>query len=115
MKELDPSSVLVHRKDGQDALDYLKGEGTRISPQPDVIVVDLKMPRMDGLELLNRIRAEPSFDPIPVVVLTGSDAESDILSAYRGGANLYLTKPESIDLMEELVRGLLRFIKIMSG
>jgi CheY-like chemotaxis protein len=83
--------------DGQEALDYLyrKGEyedGSR-APRPDMILLDLRLPRVDGLDVLKTIKQDPALWDIPVIVLTTSDAESDIQGAYGYHANSYLVKP----------------------
>lgn len=77
-------------EDGVRAAEHLSGNGGR---PPRFILLDLKLPRMDGLELLRRIRAEPRTQPVPVVVLTSSREEHDLRESYRLGANSYLVKP----------------------
>lgn len=82
--------------DGAEALDYLYRRGAhagRIGPQPAVVLLDLKMPRVDGREVLNRMRADPGLALIPVVVLTSSREEQDVLESYNLGANAYVCKP----------------------
>ncbi len=88
---------IVVARDGQEALDYLFGEGahsgrdTRVLPQ--VILLDLKLPKVDGLQVLERLRANPRTRYIPVVVLTSSSQEQDMLRSYDLGANSYVRKP----------------------
>jgi two-component system response regulator len=83
--------------DGQEALDYLFGEGVyanrNTSVQPQVILLDLKLPKVDGLEVLRRLRADPRTRRLPVVVLTSSSEQQDIVSSYDLGANSYVRKP----------------------
>jgi len=82
--------------DGEAALDYLLRRGAhagRTSPQPAVILLDLKMPRMDGHEVLREIRSHPALRLIPVVILTSSREESDLCESYERGANAYVVKP----------------------
>jgi len=88
-------SCVVVKRDGQEALDYLFGNGDQApaEPLPNVIVLDLDMPRINGLELLQRLRAEPRTHAIPVVVLTTSDEVGDITDSYQRGANSYVHKP----------------------
>ncbi len=84
-------------KDGQEALDYLfrqnKFSSPESSPRPGLILLDLKLPKIDGLDVLKRIRESTDLDGIPVVVLTTSAHESDIIKSYKNGTNLYITKP----------------------
>ncbi|HPR05693.1 MAG TPA: response regulator [Denitromonas sp.] len=91
-----PNPVVVAR-DGVEALDYLFGtgshEGKKSNPVPAVILLDLKLPRIDGLEVLRRIRANEATALLPVVVLTTSKEQQDITEAYRLGANSYIRKP----------------------
>lgn len=91
-----PNPVVVAR-DGVEALDYLFGtgshEGHKNNPMPAVILLDLKLPRIDGLEVLRRIRANEATALLPVVVLTTSKEQQDITEAYRLGANSYIRKP----------------------
>ncbi|QID18047.1 response regulator [Nitrogeniibacter mangrovi] len=95
-KNTIPNPVIVAR-DGVEALDYLFGtgshEGRDTSVMPAVVLLDLKLPRIDGLEVLKRIRANERTSLLPVVVLTTSKEQQDILEAYRLGANSYIRKP----------------------
>ena len=90
-----PPNRLVHVADGQQALDYLFGEGsyTKTPPKPNIILLDLRLPRVDGLGVLRRIKASDTLKKIPVVVLTTSAISEDINSAYEAGASSYLVKP----------------------
>lgn len=87
--------------DGQEALDYLlrKGKYTdpEIAPRPDLLLLDLNMPRMDGRTLLARIRKEPNIRQIPAVVLTTSKRDEDVCQAYDLGVNSYIMKPVTMD------------------
>ncbi len=104
------ANKIKHFTDGQSALDYLfrRGEYTspESSPLPHVILLDLRLPRVDGLEVLKTIKEEDSLKSIPVVVLTTSEAEKDVARAYYNHANSYLVKPlgyeEFRKLMEDL-------------
>lgn len=91
--------------DGQEAVDYLAGRGKFADrsayPFPDVILLDIKMPKMSGLEVLQWVKAHPECAVIPTVIFTASSQESDIKDAYQLGANGYLVKPSTFD---ELVR-----------
>lgn len=94
--------------DGESGLDYLLGEGrytdrTRF-PMPDLVLLDLKMPRIDGFEVLRRIKALPKLKRIPVIILTSSREEGDLALSYDIGANSYLVKPVSFSGFVEVVR-----------
>jgi CheY-like chemotaxis protein len=87
--------------DGVYALEVLRDQST---PLPDLILLDLNLPRMDGRELLTEIRADPRLTRIPVVVLTTSDAEADIVRSYELHANAYVTKPVDLQRFLDVVR-----------
>jgi CheY-like chemotaxis protein len=101
---------ISHVSQGTDALDYLFRKGAyadpRTSPRPHVVLLDLNLPRIDGLEVLRRIRASPSIATLPVVILTTSRAEQDVARAYGQHANSYLVKPVDFEnftrMMEDL-------------
>ena len=92
---------VVH--DGAELLDYLRREGDyadpAAAPRPSLILLDLNMPKINGTEVLERLREEPALRSIPVVVLTTSDEERDIAASYALGANAYLVKPSAFDDM----------------
>jgi CheY-like chemotaxis protein len=90
---------VVH--DGEQALDFLHRRGahaSRTGPQPAVILLDLKMPKVDGREVLRHVRTDPELRHIPVVILTSSREESDLLASYQLGANAFVVKP--VDFQE---------------
>ncbi len=95
-------------KDGLEAVDYLRGHdkyaNRELYPFPEVVLLDLKMPRMNGLELLAWIRDHPHTKVIPTIVMTSSGEESDIEKAYRLGANTYMIKPSDLDTLAKMVR-----------
>ena len=93
-------------RDGQQALDYFFGVGASENVAPSVILLDLKLPRIDGLEVLRRIRADPRTCLQPIVILTSSKEEQDIVSSYRLGANSYISKPVDFDQFVEAIRQL---------
>ena len=91
--------------DGAEALAYLRREGEYADAvRPDLILLDLNLPRRDGREVLAEIKADPSLRRIPVVVLTTSQAEEDVLRSYDLHANAYVTKPVDFDRFIEVVR-----------
>ena len=93
--------------DGQEALDYFFGNGRRREPPlPAVVLLDLKLPKIDGLEVLRRIRADQRTCLQPVVILTSSREEQDIVDGYRLGANSYIRKPVDFAQFMEAVKQL---------
>jgi two-component system response regulator len=101
---------VVVARDGTEALDYLFGTGAYagrdMSIMPQVILLDLKLPKVDGLEVLRRLRADQRTALLPVVVLTSSDEERDILDSYKLGANSYVCKSVDFAQFSEAVRQL---------
>jgi two-component system response regulator len=91
--------------DGVDVLALLRREGKYAqAPRPDLVLLDLNLPRKDGREVLSEMKADPSFKSIPVVVLTSSKAEQDILKTYNLGAQCYVTKPVDLDQFLHVVK-----------
>lgn len=91
---------IVVVRDGQEAVDYLFCTGTysdRDPVNPQLILLDINLPKMDGLEVLKRLRGHEKTELIPVVILTTSDEQQDILSSYKLGANSYIRKPVDLD------------------
>jgi two-component system response regulator len=101
---------VVVARDGQEALDYLFDSGpyaaTAPNPPPALVLLDLKLPRIEGLEVLRRIRAEPRTRLLPVVVLTSSAEDEDLLKSYSLGANAYVRKPVDFAKFIEAARTL---------
>lgn len=92
-------------KDGVEALEFLRREGQyEDAPRPGLILLDLNLPRKDGREVLSEVKNDPEFRSIPVVVLTTSEADEDILRSYSLHANAYVTKPVDFDRFIEVVR-----------
>ena len=94
-------------KDGQQALDYLFREGeyaNREDVPPRLVLLDLKMPRVDGIEVLKRIKADERTRRIPVVVMTSSEEESDLAKTYDLGVNSYVVKPMDFNMLAEVTR-----------
>jgi len=101
---------IIIARDGVEALDYLFGtgvhEGRDLQDMPEVILLDLKMPRMDGIETLKRIRANEHTKLLPVVVLTSSDEEKDMIESYECGVNSYIRKPVDFSRFVDAVQQL---------
>jgi CheY-like chemotaxis protein len=92
-------------EDGVDALAFLRKQGNYAdAPRPDLILLDLNLPRKDGREVLAEIKADPSLRRIPVVVLTTSQSDTDILQAYELAANCFITKPVDFDQFVKIVQ-----------
>jgi two-component system response regulator len=98
---------IIHVWDGQEALDYLFRQGQYVDPQtspgPHLILLDLRLPKVEGLEVLRQIKEDPDLHSVPVVVLTTSAAESDVLDAYQDNANSYLVKPVDFEKFARLL------------
>ena len=99
------STSLQFVKDGQEAIDYLDGEGDFTDraayPTPDLLLLDLKMPRINGFQVLEWVRQQPALKRLPVIIFSSSDEGKDINHAYDLGANSYLLKPHS---SEDLIK-----------
>lgn len=92
-------------KDGIDALDFLNNEGRYSgSPKPDLILLDLNLPDKDGRRLLKEIKENPGLKRIPVIVLTTSDSEQDVIKSYDLHANCYITKPFDMNRFVEIIK-----------
>jgi CheY-like chemotaxis protein len=99
-------------RDGVELLDYLKGNAPYDSTKrqiPNIIFMDLKMPRMDGFDVLHWLRNNPRCSIIPVIVVSSSDLDDDVLRAYRLGANAYFQKPTTFPQLEDILRSVLTF------
>lgn len=104
MRETEPVTTVVVARDGQEAIDMLLGGGSMRLPA--LVLLDLKLPKVNGLEVLQRVRANPATKCLPVVVLTSSDEERDILQSYDLGANSYVRKPIDFEEFIDAVRQL---------
>ena len=109
LDEYKLANEVVVTRDGEEALDYLYCRGnfkTRSSDNPSVLLLDLKLPKRDGLEVLREIKSDEKFKMIPVVVLTSSHEEKDVVASYRLGVNAYVVKPvdfhEFVNAVKEL-------------
>ena len=107
LKKAHVLNEIVVAHDGAEALDFLFGKpGQPPARQPELVLLDLKLPKVDGLEVLERMRANPSTQLVPVVVLTSSDEEKDVLASYRLGANSYVCKPVDFNQFMEATKQL---------
>ena len=97
LNKVNLANRLVHVEDGQEALDFLFGEGSfserQITNYPRLVLLDIKMPRVDSIEVLKRIKASPELRTIPVVIMTSSSEERDLVESYNLGVNSYVVKP----------------------
>jgi CheY-like chemotaxis protein len=105
LKESKIRNTLHVVENGEEAIAFLNQEGSyRDVPRPDLILLDLNLPRLDGREVLSRIKSKDHLMTIPVVILTTSDAEEDIMKSYKLHANCYITKPIDLDQFVKVVR-----------
>lgn len=110
MEDSQVMNSIVHVEDGEAALNYLHGVGiyadrTRF-PVPNLMLLDLRLPKIDGLEVLKIVKSDVMLRPLPVVILTTSDAERDLAVAYEYHANSYVTKPVNFEEFSRLLRDL---------
>lgn len=110
MRDCTVANRIHHVSDGEQALDYLFNRGAytdrATNPRPHLVLLDLRLPRVDGLEVLRIVKTTPALLRIPVVILTSSDAESDILNAYDFHANSYVVKPLDFKTFTRLIKEL---------
>lgn len=95
LKKFNLANHLVHLQDGEEALDFLFS--SNVNTLPKIILLDIKMPKVDGIEVLRKIKNDPQRKIIPVVVLTSSREERDIIESYKLGVNAYIVKPVEFD------------------
>jgi len=99
-----------HVEDGVEAMEFLRRQGKFTQAErPDLILLDLNLPRKDGREVLEELKADPDFQMIPVVILTTSQAEQDIIRSYKLHANCYITKPVNFERFLEVVQSIENF------
>jgi two-component system, response regulator len=110
LRKANLSDQIQIARDGAEALDYIFCEGAhaarKIADRPKVILLDLKLPKVDGLTILERLKSDPRTKSIPVVVLTSSKEQSDIVASYHFGVNSYIVKPVDFEGFVEAVRTL---------
>ena len=106
-RDANPSIHLHVASDGVEAMAFLRHEGVHLNaPRPDLILLDLNLPRMDGREVLVQIKGDDDLKLIPTIILTTSDAEADIVKSYQLQANCYLSKPVQLDAFVNLVKSI---------
>ncbi len=111
------ANKLVHVRDGANALDYLFRRAEfagRVDEQPAVILLDLKLPKVDGLEVLRQIKGDPALKIIPVVMMTSSRQEQDLVQSYQLGVNAYVVKPLKFQDFVEAVKQVGRFWAVLN-
>ena len=108
MEDFQVANRIFHVEDGEAALDYLHGRGSYADrqqyPLPHLLLLDLRLPKVDGLQVLKEVKETAGLQALPVVVLTTSEAERDLAMAYEYHANSYLTKPVVFDKFSKLLR-----------
>lgn len=107
---------LIRVVDGQEALDFVRCEGqfsTRVPNGPVVILLDINMPRVDGVEALRQIKSDPKTAHIPVIMLTTTDDPREVERCYRAGCNVYITKPVEYESFVEAIRRLGLFLQVV--
>ncbi|WFE40065.1 response regulator [Micromonospora sp. WMMD998] len=105
LEESDVEKVIDVVADGEEAMEFLRREGRHAEARrPDVILLDLNMPRMDGRQVLGEVKRDENLRTIPIVVLTTSNADTDVVSSYTLQANAYVTKPIDLDDFNDVVR-----------
>ena len=117
LKEFNLANTITVARDGVEALEYLSYKGKYKKRKPDlpaVILLDIKMPRMDGIEVLKEIRSDPKLKLIPVVMLTSSLEDQDLIKSYTLGANAYVVKPVDFSQFSKAVKTLGFFWAILN-
>ena len=111
------ANEVVHVRDGADALDYLyrrESYADRAEADPVVVLLDLKMPRVGGLEVLKTMKSDPALQAVPVVILTSSREETDLIVSYKLGANAYVVKPVDFEAFVKAVHDLGAFWAVLN-
>jgi CheY-like chemotaxis protein len=117
LEEYNLANEVVVARDGEEALDYLLSRGNfqnRNSDNPAVMLLDLKLPKVDGLEVLKKVKSDPKLCTIPVVVLTSSREERDVVASYKLGVNAYVVKPVDFHVFVNAIRELGQFWAVIN-
>lgn len=113
LKKRTLANHFVHVHDGQEAIDFIfnrgRYKGTESYEMPKVVLLDLKLPKLDGLEVIRQLRADERTRPVPVVVLTSSREDRDVVEAYQLGANSYIVKPVDYEKFLEVVSNMVTY------
>jgi CheY-like chemotaxis protein len=110
LQEGQVSKRLHWVEDGEDAMSFLRRQRRHVAaPRPDLVLLDWRLPRMSGYEVLREIKEHSNFKRIPVVIMTSSDDDKDVLDAYEAHANCFITKPMDMDKFIEAVRSIEHF------
>ena len=112
LKKYNLANHLLHLKDGEEALNYMFSG--KLTKYPRLILLDLKMPKVGGLEVLQKLKSDESTKIIPVVILTSSKEDKDIIEAYQYGVNAYIVKPVDFEKLTEAVRQIGYFWLLMN-
>lgn len=108
IRNLDDAMIanrVIHLEDGEEALNFLYNNGKyENSPRPHLVLLDLRLPKLDGLEVLKQVKSDPKLKSIPVVILTTSSAERDLAMAYEYHANSYVTKPVDFEAFSRMLK-----------
>jgi CheY-like chemotaxis protein len=116
LKRAGVLNEVVHVKDGQEALDYLRRQGSHTGRAPVgrlLLLLDINMPRIDGVEVLRQVKADPTLAKLPVIMLTTTDDPREVGRCYELGCGVYITKPVQYDQFAEAVQRLGLFLDIM--
>jgi chemotaxis family two-component system response regulator Rcp1 len=106
-RNVNPSIHLHVANDGVEAMAFLRHEGANANaPRPDMILLDLNLPKMDGRQVLTQIKKDDNLKTIPTLILTSSEAEADVVNSYQLQANCYLSKPMHFDAFQNLVKSI---------
>ena len=111
------ANEVVHVRDGAEALDYLHRRGnfaSRSSDQPAVVLLDLKMPKVDGMEVLRQIKGDHALKTIPIVIMTSSREEQDLINSYNLGVNAYVVKPVQFHQFVDCVKQVGKFWAVLN-
>ncbi len=109
LKETPLEVQVTLARDGVEAMEYLHNSETGFTERPDIIVLDLNLPRKSGREVLAEVKSAPSLKQIPVLVMTSSKADADVAQAYNLNANCYITKPGDLQQYVDVVRAIEQF------